>query len=91
MFEYNNKTIGCTNWVQSGISYAKDLFKYNGQFKTLQDFSHILKRKTNWLCEYKILKTVILKNLLRFDTTCCSYLQNILKHEFNFTNGVYCI
>ena len=34
---------------QSGILYVKDLFKDNGQFKTLQDFSDVLRRKSNWL------------------------------------------
>ena len=48
--------------TQSGILYVKDLFKDNGQFKTLQDFSDVLRRKSNWLCEYKILKTVFLEN-----------------------------
>ena len=38
LFKYNNKTIGFTNWVQCGILYVKDLFKDNGQFKTLQIF-----------------------------------------------------
>ena len=35
--------------------YVKDLFKDNEQFKTLQEFSDVLSRKSNWLCEYKIL------------------------------------
>ena len=54
-------------------------------------FLNILNRKSNWLCENQILKTVIFKNSLRFDMTCCSYLHNILRHEFYFTNGVHCI
>ena len=64
-------------------------FKDNGQFKILQDFSYALIRKSNWLCENKILKTVIFRKLLRFNMTCCSFLQNILK--LYFTNGVQCI
>ena len=59
--------------------YVKDLFKDNEQFKTLQEFSDVLSRKSNWLCEYKILKTVTFKKSLSFDMTCCSYLQSILK------------
>ena len=52
LFKYNNKTIGFTNQVQCGILYVKVLFKDNGQFKTLQDFSDVFKRrKSNWLCE----------------------------------------
>ena len=62
-----------------------------GQFKTLQDFSDVLRRKSNWLCEYKILKTVIFRKSLRFDMTCCSHIQPFLKHEFPFINGLYCI
>ena len=54
LFKYNNKTICFTsfkNWERSGILYVKDLFKDSGQFKTLQDFSAVL-RKSNWFCEY---------------------------------------
>ena len=43
LFKYNNKTIGFTNQVQCGILYVKVLFKDNGQFKTLQDFSDVLR------------------------------------------------
>ena len=91
LFKYNNKTICFTNWTQSGILYVKDLFKDNGQFKSLQDFSDVLRRKSNWLCEYKILKTVIFRRSLRFDMTCCSHIQPFLKHKFPFLNGLYCI
>ena len=76
--------------IQSGILYVKDLFKDKGQFKTLPDFYNVLRRKSNWLCEYKILKTVIFRTSLRFDMTCCSHIQHILKHEFSFINGLYC-
>ena len=91
LFNYVNHTICFTNWVQSGILYVKDLLKDNEQFKTLQEFSDVLSRKSNWLCEYKILKTVTFRNSLSFDMTCCSYLQSILKTWIFFTNGLHCI
>ena len=61
--------------IQSGILYEKDLFKDKGQFKTLTYFYNVLRRKSNWLCEYKILKSVIFRTSLRFDMTCCSHMQ----------------
>ena len=42
------------NWVKSGILYIADLFDRNGCFKPLDEFM-IIKDKSNWLCEYKIL------------------------------------
>lgn len=42
-----------------GILYVKHLSLKNGQFKTLEDISDVLRSKLNWLCEYKILETVI--------------------------------
>ena len=41
------------------ILYVQHLSLKNGQFKTLEDISDVLRSKLNWLCEYKILETVI--------------------------------
>lgn len=47
---------------------VNDLFKDNGQSKTLlQHFSDVLSRKSYWLCENKILRSVIFRKSLRFD------------------------
>lgn len=67
--------------------YMLKLLKDNAHFKTLQNLSGALSRKSNWLCEYNILKTVIFRKSFRIDITCCLYLQNIFKHEFSLTNG----
>lgn len=91
MFKYESKTICFKNWIKSGITHVKDLFDKNEKFKTLQELFFDLKQKSNWMCEYKILKTAIYKKSLRFNMTCCAYIQNIGNSYFNFVNGAYCI
>ena len=51
---YKGNPIFFDNWVKSGILYIADLFDRNGCFKPLDEFM-IIKDKSNWLCEYKIL------------------------------------
>ena len=47
--------------------------------------------KSNWLCEYKILKTVTFRKSLSFDMTCCSYLQSISKTWIFLYHGLHFI
>ena len=42
------------NWVKSGILYIANRFDRNWCFRPLDEFT-IIKDKSNWLCEYKIL------------------------------------
>lgn len=57
MFTYNNKTLCFKNWIRSGILHVKDLTNSKGQFKSFHELSLFLKEKSNWICEYKIVKT----------------------------------
>ena len=36
--------------------YKFDTFNNNGEFKKLHDFLNVLVNKSNWLCEYLVLK-----------------------------------
>lgn len=42
-------------WIKSGILYVKDIFKENGKLKSIRDIFDRLNKKSNWICEYKII------------------------------------
>ena len=56
IFTYKNKVLFFENWVKGQILYVKDLFDAQGNFKILDDFADAVNTKTNWLCEYYVLK-----------------------------------
>ena len=56
------------NWAQSGYLYVKDLFDRNGGFVSEKDVTQKLKSSQNWMVEYLIIKKIILKVSLHFDT-----------------------
>lgn len=91
LFQFDNKTICHKRWIQSGILYVKDLFNADGQFKTPQELSCILKQKANWMCEYRIVRNAIYKKSLTFDMKCCQYIQKVSNCDFLFINGLHCI
>lgn len=51
------ETLFLKNWVNGNILYLKNLFDDNGNtcMKTLQMFHDVIKKRYNWLCEYKTL------------------------------------
>ena len=59
LFKYNGKTLCYKNWIKSGILYVNELFDDNG-FKEIEMFRNILRYKANWICEYNILKRVLI-------------------------------
>ena len=77
-FTYKNRTLCFTNWMKSGILKVDDLFNEMG-FKDITDFSN-LKNKSNWLCEYKILRTV-------FNETSHNAAYHEKENVFLFQNG----
>ena len=64
--------------MKSGILKVDDLFNEIG-FKDITDFSN-LKNKSNWLCEYKILRTV-------FNETSHNAAYHEKENVFLFQNG----
>lgn len=59
-------------------------------FKSLQEFSDILSNRSNWLCEYNIIRNVIKKKSILFDMKCCVFSRTDFVNTFNFHN-VHCI
>lgn len=91
MFQYKGQTLCFKNWIASNILYVKDVFNENGVFKSLQEFSDILSNRSNWLCEYNIIRNVIKKKSILFDMKCCVFTRTDFVNTFNFHNGVHCI
>ena len=87
MFKYNGKTIFFKRWSQSNILYVKDLFDEHGNFRSLQQLSCILNDKTNWLCEYKVMKSVLKRYYMKFDMSYCYYTKISSKRTFLFHTG----
>ena len=86
-FTYKNKVLFFENWVKGQILYVKDLFDAQGNFKILDDFADAVITKTNWLCEYYILRNVFCKLKRQFDFSNAIYSN--IKHNmiFNFQSG----
>ena len=57
-FIVNRKPLLFRNWLHSGIMYVKDLYDNDGNFHSIMHFQDIIVNKSNWLCEYKVLKNV---------------------------------
>ena len=62
-----------------------------GNFKKLHDLSNVLVNKSNWLCEYLVLKNVVMRRANLFDIKPY-ILNNVTKSlRFAFYNGFHCI
>ena len=64
-----------SNWVKSNILYVKDLFDENGVFREPLYFRNILIRKSNWICEYFTIKSILKKLESSFDTSKSQYVN----------------
>ncbi len=89
MFKYNGKTIFFKRWSQCNILYVKDLIDQDGNLLTLHRLSQTIQDKSNWLCEYKIIKSILNKRLLKFDTSNCHYTRHLIKRNFSFYTGFH--
>ena len=79
-----NKCIIFKNWVKANIIYIKDIFDENGNFLNEQYITNILPNCSNWISEFYILKTIIMKYVqkYKFDTKICKYI-NIKSSNFD--------
>lgn len=87
VFNFKGKTICFENWIKSGILYVKDIFEESGTLKSSSDIFDTLRKRTNWLCEYKIIKQIFTKFELKYDFSKIPYLQTkqipIISHQHN--------
>ena len=72
------------NWLDSNIHYLKDLYDNDGHFHNIEHFSNIIRNKSNWLCEYKVLKHIFSSLSKRFDCTKGKYIDIVNKKFFPF-------
>ena len=85
-FIVNRKPLLFRNWLNSGIMYVKDLYDNGGNFHSIMHFQNIIVNKSNWLCEYKVLKNVFARFSARFDGTKGQYINIVKKQHFLFCN-----
>ena len=74
IFLFQGKSICFDDWIKSGILYTKDIFNEDGLLKSGEQICDYLKKKTNWLCEYKIVRHIFKKFELRFDFSKIPYV-----------------
>lgn len=60
----NGNVLIFLNWLKSGFLFVKDILDDNGSIRTYASFTNVIKNKSNWLCEYKIIISVF-KSVLR--------------------------
>ena len=53
---YKGQSLFFKTWINSGILYLKDMIGDDGKLIDIKDFSNILENKSNWQCEYGIMK-----------------------------------
>ena len=56
LFLYKGQSLFFKTWINSGILYLKDIIGDDGKLIDIKDFSNILENKSNWLCEYGIIR-----------------------------------
>ena len=59
LFKCKGKTLCLPNWIKSGFRYIRDLYNENGDIKSSGEILGQLIDKRNWMCEFKMLKTVL--------------------------------
>lgn len=77
MFLYKGKTIFFKTWLKSNILFVKDLYSEAGTLKSPEEIANVLINKNNWLCEYKIIKTIFKNYENKFDLRVCRYMKQV--------------
>ena len=87
-FQSNGKPLFFYNWVNSNILYVKDLYNEFGNFRSIDDFAVMLRNKTNYLCEYMILKKIFNPLSKKFECRKGQYVNIRHKELFLFSIGL---
>ena len=88
IFSIKWKTTLFYKWVKSNILYVKDLYNEFGNFKSIDDFALMLLNKTNYLCEYMILKKIFNPLSKKFECRKGQYVNIRHKELFLFSIGL---
>ena len=87
-FTVRGKPLLFNNWLKSGIKYVKDLYDDEGNFHSIVYFSDIIINKSNWLCEYEVLKNIFGPLNIRFSCQKSKYV-NIVNRECFLIDNTY--
>ena len=87
-FTVRGKPLLFDNWLKSNIRYVKDLYDDDGNFYSIMHFSDIIINKSNWLCEYKVLRNIFGQLTTRFDCAKSKYV-NIVNRECFLIDNTY--
>ena len=60
--------------------YVRDVYNEDGKFKSINDFANILVNKSNYICEYIVLKRIFATLSCKFDCKKAAYV-NIKSRE----------
>lgn len=63
------------NWIKSEILYVKDVLKESSTLKSSTDLFDKLRKRTNRLCEYRLIRQRFTKFQLKYDFAKISYIQ----------------
>ena len=81
-FLYKGTCLNLKSWIESGFIFVKDLFNGQGKFVSGKYVMEKLTNKSNWLCEWKIMKHVFNKFESVFDCSEAVYNNTTVNNIF---------
>lgn len=84
---YKGNVLFFENWVKSGILFVKDILDNNGKIRTLESLTNVLKDRSNWLCEYKTIISVLKSVLRKYDFANTKFVDKKIGLDFYFQTG----
>ena len=82
-FLHKGKSIFFPNWSKSNILFVKDLFSAKGILKYPDEIIRILENKSNWICEYKIIRAIFKKYEKQYDFSLIIYMKENSQNSRN--------
>ena len=87
-FKTNVKSLNYPNWIKSNILYVRDLYNEDGKFKSINVFANILVDKSNYICEYIVLKRIFAPLSSKCDCKKAAYVNIKSKELFLFGDRI---
>lgn len=84
---YKGNVLFFENWVKSGILFVKDILDNNGKIRTLESLTNVLKDRSNWLCEYKTIISVLKSVVRKYDFANTNFVDKKIGLDFYFQTG----
>lgn len=84
---YKGNVLFFENWVKSGILFVKDILDNNGKIRTLESLTNVLKDRSNWLCEYKTIISVLKSVVRKYDFANTKFVDKKIGLVIFFQTG----